>query len=74
MPRQVHIVAELLLEHSEIPINLIQEKIRNETKIPWCNSIKEIVVDDLTEYCKSLKRKGVSVNVVENLIQHFYYE
>ena len=74
MPKKVHIVAELLLEGSEIPVKFIREKIRNETKIPWCNSIKEIVIDDLSDYCKSLQKKGVSIKVVENLIKHFYNE
>ena len=72
MPKKVHIVTELLQECSEIPVNLIQEKIRNETKIPWCTSIKKIVIDDLNDYSKTLQNKGVSVNVAENLIHHFY--
>ena len=74
MRKKVQIVAELLLESSEFSVKFIQEKIRNETKIPWCNSIKKIVVDDLSDYCKSLQKNGVSINVVENLIQHFYNE
>lgn len=74
MVKTVHIVAELMLENSEMPINLIQERILNETKIPLCNSIKEITVDDMKDYCESLKKKGVSISVIDNLIQHFYNE
>lgn len=74
MHKKVHIVAELRLDNSDIPVTLIQEKILNETKIPWCNSIKEIVIDDLNDYCESLEKKGVSINVVQKLIQHFYNE
>ncbi len=72
MRKKVHIVAELLLEGSENSLKFIQEKIRNETKIPWCDSIKEIVIEDLNDYCKFLQKRGLSINVVENLIQHFY--
>ncbi len=74
MAKKVHIVAELLQEHSDLPVTLIQEKIRNESTIPWCNPIKEILVDDLNGYCKSLQNKGVSINVVKHLIQNFYNE
>ena len=72
MRKKVHIVAELLLEGSENSLKFIQEKIRNETKIPWCDSIKEIVIEDLNDYCNFLQKRGLSINVVENLIQHFY--
>lgn len=74
MVKTVHIVAELMLENSAIPVNLIKERIRSESKIPWCTSIKDIVVEDLKDYCDSLKKKGVSISVIENLIQHFYNE
>lgn len=74
MPRKVRIVAELMLENSDIPINLIEEKIRNETKIPWCTSIDKIVIDDINDYCESLQKKGVSDHIIRNLMQHFYRE
>jgi len=74
MVKTVHIVAELMLENSAMPINLIHERIRSETIIPWCTSIKEIVIEDLKDYCESLKKKGVSISVIENLIQHVYNE
>ena len=74
MPRKVRIVAELMLENSDIPINLIEEKIRNETKIPWCTSIDKIVIDDISDYCESLQKKGVSDHIIRNLMQHFYRE
>lgn len=74
MPKKVQIRAELLLDSIDTPVYLIEQTIRNEAKIPWCTSIGEIVIDDINDYCESLEKKGVSSNVVKNLIHHFYSE
>ena len=74
MAKKVCIIARLSPQASDATNDLIEQTILNDAKIPWCESIDEIVIDDLTEYCKSLQKKGVSSNAVKNLMTHFYQE
>ena len=68
MTKKVHIIAELLPEASKTPITKIEEMVRNETKIPWCNEIKEVTIEDIDESYKNLKKHGVSGNIARKLI------
>jgi len=68
VPKRVYILAELLSEASKTPTVQLEEKIRNETKIPWCNVIKEITIDDMNDYCTNLQKYGVSSSVARNLM------
>ena len=49
MNKKVHIIVELLPEVSKMPFSQIEETIRNEAKIPWCNEIEEVSIDDIDE-------------------------
>jgi hypothetical protein len=68
MTKKVHIVTELLPEASKTPFTQIEETIRNEAKIPWCNEIKEVTIEDIDESYKNLKNHGISSSVARNLM------
>ena len=69
MTKKVHIVAELLPEASKTPFTQIEETIRNETKIPWCNEIKEVTVEDIDESYTNLKNHDISNSVARNIME-----
>ena len=68
MAKKVHIIIDLLPEASEASPVQIEEKIRNEAKIPLCQSIKEVVIEDTKESYMKLTKQGVSSNVARNLL------
>lgn len=68
MTKKVHIVANLLSEASKTPFTQIEETIRNEANIPWCNEIKEVTIEDIDESYKNLKNHGISSSVARNLM------
>jgi len=68
MSKKVHIIINLLPEASKASIIQIEEKIRNEAKIPWCNQIEEVSIEDVEESYMKLKKHGISSNVARNLV------
>lgn len=68
MVKKVHITINLLPEASEASIIEIEEKIRNEAKIPWCNNIDEVSVEDAEASYIKLKKHGISSNVARNVV------
>jgi len=68
MVKKVHITINLLPEASEASIIEIEEKIRNEAKIPWCNNIEEVSVEDAEASYMKLKKHGISSNVARNVV------
>ena len=68
MVKKVHITINLLPEASEASISEIEEKIRNEAKIPWCNNIEEVSVEDTEASYIKLKKHGISSNVARNVV------
>jgi hypothetical protein len=68
MVKKVHITINLLPEASEASISEIEEKIRNEAKIPWCNNIEEVSVEDSEASYMKLKKHGISNNVARNVV------
>jgi hypothetical protein len=68
MVKKVHIIINLLAEASKSSNIQIEEKIRNEAKIPWCKNIEQISVEDAEESYKKLKKQGISSNVARNLV------
>jgi hypothetical protein len=68
MVKKVHITINLLPEASEASISEIEEKIRNEAKIPWCNNIEEVSVEDAEASYMKLKKHGISSNVARNVV------
>lgn len=71
MVKKVHITINLLPEASEASIIEIEEKIRNEAKIPWCNNIEEVSVEDAEAAYMKLKKHGISSNVARNLVDMY---
>jgi hypothetical protein len=68
MVKKAHITINLLPEASKASISEIEEKIRNEAKIPWCNNIAEVSVEDAEASYMKLKKRGISSNVARNLV------
>jgi hypothetical protein len=68
MVKKVHITINLLPEASKASISEIEEKIRNEAKIPWCNNIEEVSVEDSEASYMKLKKHGISNNVARNVV------
>ena len=68
MVKKIHIIVNLLPEASDASTCQIEEKIRNEAKIPWCKNIEEVSVEDAEETILNLKKQGVSSNVARNLV------
>jgi hypothetical protein len=68
MTKKAHIVINLLPAASEASVIQIEERIRNEAKIPWCKQIEEVSIDDDEESYMKLKKHGVSGNVARNLV------
>ncbi len=68
MVKKAHIVISLLDEASKISTTLIKEKIRNDAKIPWCNEIEEVSIEDIEVSYMKLKKHGISSNVARTLV------
>jgi len=68
MTKKVHIVTSLLDGVAEVSNDQIKEKIRNDARIPWCNDIEDVTIEDIEESYMNLKKQGISSNVARNLI------
>lgn len=68
MVKKIRIIVNLLPEASEVSTGQIEERIRNEAKIPWCKNIEEVSIEDSEESIRLLKKQGVSRNVARNLV------
>lgn len=68
MTKKAHIVFILLPEASKASVIQIEERIRNEAKIPWCKEIEEVSIEDNEESYMKLKKHGISSNVARNLM------
>ena len=69
MVKKAHIIINLLPEASKASTIQIEEKIRNEAKIPWCKNIEEVSIEDTEASYIELKNHGVSSNVARNLVE-----
>jgi hypothetical protein len=69
MVKKVHIIINLLPEASKASTIHIEEKIRNEAKIPWCMNIEEVSIEDVEASYMKLKNHGVSSNVARNIVE-----
>jgi hypothetical protein len=68
MVKKAHIIINLQPEASKASTIQIEEKIRNEAKIPWCNQIEEVSIVDVKASYMKLKKHGISSNVARNLV------
>lgn len=69
MVKKAHIIINLLPEASKASTIQIEEKIRNEAKIPWCKQIEEVSIEDVEASYMKLKKHGISSNVARNLVE-----
>ena len=68
MCKKALIVINLLPEASKASTIQIEERIRNEAKIPWCKNIEEVSIEDIEASYIKLKKHGISSNVARNLV------
>jgi len=68
MVKKVHILINLLPEASNTSIIQIEEKIKNEAKIPWCKEIEKVTIEDIGSSYMNLKNHGISSKVLRNLV------
>jgi len=68
MSKKAHIIINLLPEASKASTIQIEEKIRNEAKIPWCKQIEKVSIEDTAASYMKLKKHGISGNVARNLV------
>jgi len=68
MCKKALIVINLLPEASKASTIQIEERIRNEAKIPWCKNIEEVSIEDVEASYMKLKKHGISSNVARNLV------
>ena len=68
MSKKARIIIKLLPEASKVAITQIEEKIMNEAKIPWCENIEKISIEDIEGSYEKLKEHGISKNVAQNII------
>ena len=68
MHKKIHLTFSLLPETGDMSVVEIEEKIRNEAKIPWCNEIEQVSVEDSDESYTELKKQGVSSSVARNIV------
>lgn len=68
MGKKAIIVINLQPEASKASTTQIEERIRNEAKIPWCKNIEEVSIEDVEASYMKLKKHGISSNVARNLV------
>ena len=68
MVKKAHITINLLPEASDVSVFQIEEKIRNEAAIPWCENIEAVSVEDNDESYRKLKKQGIPSNVARNIV------
>jgi hypothetical protein len=67
MVKKAHIIINLLSEASDVLIIQIEEKIRNEAKIPLCKEIEKVAIEDIESSYINLKKHGFSNIVAKTL-------
>ena len=68
MVKKAYIILNLLPEASNASIIQIEEKIKNEAKIPLCKEIEKVIIEDIESSYMNLKNHGVSNNVAKNIM------
>jgi hypothetical protein len=71
MVKKAYIILNLLPEASNASIIQIEEKIKNEAKIPLCKEIEKVTIEDIESSYMNLKNHGVSNNVAKNLMDMY---
>jgi hypothetical protein len=71
MLKKAYIILNLLPEASNASIIQIEEKIKNDAKIPWCKEIEKVTIVDIESSYINLKNHGVSNNVAKNVMDMY---
>ena len=73
MAKKAHITIKLLPEASKTSTTQIEETIKKDAKIPWCNEIEQVSIEDTEASYIKLKKQGISSNVARSIVD-FYTE
>ena len=68
MGKKAIIIINLQPEASKASTTQIEERVRNEAKIPWCKNIEEVTIEDVEVSYMKLRKFGISSNVAQNLV------
>ena len=68
MCKKARIIIKLLPGASNVSVSQIEERIMNEAKIPWCENIEEVSIEDIGASYRKLKKQGLSDNVARNIM------
>ena len=63
MPKKVLITTKLKREAYKLNSNQIIKLIRKEAKIPWCNEIENITIEDNEATFHKLKKQGYPARI-----------
>lgn len=68
MSKKVHLIINLTPEAQDAPASQIKERIKCESKIPWCKEIEEVTLQENDETYYVLTKNGISNNVARNIL------
>ena len=69
MTKKVLITTKLTKEAYKMTSIQIINLIREEAKIPWCNEIEDVSIEDNETTYQNLKKQGFSNNIAQSIIK-----
>lgn len=69
MTKKVLITTKLTKEAYKMTSIQIINLIREEAKIPWCNEIEDVSIEDNEATYQNLKKQGFSNNIAQSIIK-----
>ena len=69
MTKKVLITTKLTKEAYKMTSIQIINLIREEAKIPWCNKIENVSIEDNEATYQNLKKQGISNNIAQSIIK-----
>ena len=69
MTKKVLITTKLTKEAYKMTSIQIINLIREEAKIPWCNEIENVSIEDNEATYQNLKKQGISNNIAQSIIK-----
>ena len=71
MAKKAHITIKLLPEASKASTTQIEETIKKDAEIPWCNEIEQVSIEDPEASYMKLKKQGISGNVARSIVDFY---
>jgi hypothetical protein len=68
MAKKVHLIIKLRPGASSSSDAQLEETIKKDAKIPWCNTIEHVSIEDNEESYQKLTKHGVSSSVARNIL------